>query len=97
MEDVAEQEARAEKHDAGLQPEFVRGDAGLKDARDADRVCDEKAEDDSPEDILDVGEGKVVRLGVGGDGLLNEFSGVAHGDEQEQSRDERENAAAETS
>ena len=37
MKDVAEQEARAEQHDAGLQPELVGGDAGLEDARECRR------------------------------------------------------------
>ncbi len=96
VEDVAEQKARAEQHDAGLQPEFVGGDSGLKDARNADSVRDEQADDDGPQHVFDVGERDVVGLGVGGDGLLDELAGVANGRKQKQARDERENAAAET-
>ena len=79
MEDVAQQEAGTEQNDAGFEPELIGGDAGLEDAGNTDGVGDEQADDDGPQDIFDVGEGYMVRLGVAGDGLFNEFSGIANG------------------
>ena len=51
--------------DADLEPELVGGYAGAEDARDADGVGDDDAEEDRPEDVLDVGEGDVVGFGPG--------------------------------
>src|SRR3989441_10436750 len=49
LEHVAEQKARAEQHDAGLEPEIVRGDAWAEHLRDAHGVRDHHAEHDGPE------------------------------------------------
>ena len=51
-------------HDAGFQPHFVRGDAGLEDLRDPDGVRDDEPEQDRPEDVLDVRQGEVEDLPV---------------------------------
>ena len=95
MKNIAEKEARAEQDDPGFEPELVSGYAGLKDARDTGSVSDDEADDDGPENVFDVGEGDVVGLGVGGDGLLDELSGVADGGQQKQAGDEFNDAACE--
>ena len=64
LEDVSEQEAGAEQHDARLEPEIVCGDAGAEDLRHADGVRDHQPDQDRPEHVLDVGQGEVVRLAV---------------------------------
>src|SRR6185312_8029895 len=56
VEEVLHEEAGADEHDAELEPKLVGGDAGTKDAADAEGVADDEAEDDGPEDIFDVGE-----------------------------------------
>ena len=80
--DVAEKEAGAEKDDAGFEPEFVGGDAGLEDFGEAEDVGDDEADEDGPEDVFDVGEGEVVGLGVGVDVFFEEFAGEADGGEE---------------
>ena len=83
LDDVAEHEADAEQHDAGLEPELVGVHAGAKDRRDADRVGDHQAEDDRPEHVFDVGQRQVVGPAVGGNRLLGQLAGVAD-DREEQ-------------
>src|SRR5262249_30575852 len=77
LEDVAEDETRAEKDDSGLEPELVGGDAGAEDACDADCVGDEDAEENAPEDVLDIGKGYVMGFGPGVEEVLDELAGVA--------------------
>jgi hypothetical protein len=60
MKHVSEQEARAEQNDAGFEPELVGGDAGREDARNADGVGDDEADDDGPQNEFNVGEGSVM-------------------------------------
>ena len=90
FEDVAEDEACAEEDDAGLEPEVVGGDAGAEDARDADGVGDDDAEEDGPEDVLDVGEGDVVGLGPGVEEVLDELAGVADDEEERDAGEQAE-------
>ena len=66
VQNIAEQEARAQEHDARLQPEFIGGDSGLEYARNAKDVGDDKADDDGPKNIFDIGKRDVVRFGVSG-------------------------------
>ena len=87
LEDVAEEEARAQEDDACFEPEFVSGHAGLEDFGDADGVGDEQAEENGPEDVFDVGEDPVVGFGVGADVLFEEFAGVANGGEKKDAGD----------
>ena len=62
--DVTEQKARAEQDDSGFQPEFVGGDAGLENSRDADGVGDDQADDDGPQYIFDIRQRQVMRFAV---------------------------------
>src|ERR1700722_2652478 len=92
MEDVAEQEARAEQNDARFEPELVGGDAGREDARNADGVGNDEADDDGPEHEFNVGERSVMGLSVGVDRQLDEFACVSHGGEKQQAGDESDGA-----
>ena len=56
MEDVLQQEAGADEDDAEFEPELIGGDAGAEDRSDAEGVRDDEAEDDGPQDVLDVRE-----------------------------------------
>ena len=89
LEDVSEDEACAEQNDSGLEPELVCGDAGAEDAGETDGVGDESAEEDGPEDVLDIGEGDVVGFGVGVEEVLDELTCVADDGEQRMSGKER--------
>ena len=86
--DVAEDEAGAEQDDAGLQPELVGGDAGAEDAREADGVGDEDAEEDGPEDVLDVGQGEVVSFAVAVMDCSTNLPAIADGGEEGDAGDE---------
>lgn len=77
LEHVAQDKARAEKDDSRLEPELIGRDAGAEDTGKADGVGDEDAEEDGPEDVLDIGEGEVVGLRVGVDGVFGGLAGVA--------------------
>ena len=91
FEYVSKDEACAEQDDAGLEPELVGGDTGAEDAGYADGVGDDDAEENGPEDVFDVGEGDVVGFGVGVDGVLDEFAGVAdHGEERDAGQEAEE-------
>src|SRR5712692_5893116 len=70
LQDVAEKEARAEQHDARLEPELVRGDSRPEDLWHADGVGNHQTQNDGPENVFDVGKRPVVSLGVGPDILL---------------------------
>ena len=80
--DVAEDKARAQQNDAGFEPELVGGDACAEDARQADGVGDEHADEDCPEDVFDVGQHEMVSFAVARDGLLDELAGVADDGQQ---------------
>src|ERR1700674_499763 len=85
---VTEQKPGAEQHDPRLQPEFIRGDACTEHFRNADGVGDQEAEDDSPQDVLDIRKRPMMRLGVSADVLLQKFARVADGGKQENSRND---------
>jgi hypothetical protein len=81
---VAQQEPGAEQHDPDLQPELVGGDARPEDRGHADRVADDQAEHDRPQDVLDV---RQPGAGCGRDGSqarLGEGADDADGQEQQQ-------------
>jgi hypothetical protein len=88
--DVSEDEPRSEQDDASLEPELIGGHAATEDCRDANGIGDGEADEDSPEDVLDVGKDQMVGLAVAGDELLDELSAIADGGEQEQTGDEAE-------
>ena len=90
LQDVSEDEARAEEDDSCLEPELVGRYAGTEDAGEADGVGDESAEEDGPEDVLDVGEGDVMGFGVGVEEVLDELACVADDGEQGDSGQEAE-------
>ena len=83
---IAEQEARAEQHDADFEPEFVGGHAGAENGRNADGVGDGQAQQNGPQHVFDIGENPVMGFGVFADVLFEKFSGVADGGEQEDCR-----------
>jgi hypothetical protein len=89
VEDVREDELGADQDDAELEPELIGGDAGAEDGGDGEDVGDEEAEDDGPEDVLDVREVVDVARGVDAEGL-EAFAGNADGEEQQRSRQQRE-------
>jgi hypothetical protein len=90
FEDVSKDEASAEQDDARLQPELVRGDPSAKDARQADCVGDEDAEENRPEHVLDVGQNEVVSFAVGVDEVLDELAGKANDRQQRDARKQAE-------
>jgi len=68
VKDVSEDELGTDEDDAELEPKLIGGYAGAEDFGDFKKVRDDEAEDDGPEDVLDVGEGNVVRgAEVGGE------------------------------
>ncbi len=83
-----------EEDDAGFEPELVGGDAGAEDAVNADGVGDEDAEEDRPEDVLDVGDDVVMGLGVGVDEVLDELARVADDGEESDAWKEAEESGA---
>jgi len=54
VEEVAEDEFCADENDAEFEPELVGGEAGAEERGKADCVADEEAEEDGPEDVLDL-------------------------------------------
>ena len=46
-------------------------------------VGDNEPDDDGPKNIFDIRKGNVMRLGVSGDGLFDEFSRIAYGNQQQ--------------
>ena len=56
LKDVAEKEARSEKDDSGFEPEFVGGEAGFESGGNAGCVGYHEAEEDGPENVLDIRE-----------------------------------------
>jgi hypothetical protein len=60
VQDILQQETRADEHDAKLEPELVRCDAGAENLCHAERVRDQEPENDGPEDVLDLWEAEVV-------------------------------------
>ncbi len=87
LENVAQKKSRAEQDDARLEPELVGGHAAAEDFRNADRVGDNQAEDDGPQDVFDTGKRPVMGLRVGADVLLQQFARVADGGEQNHTGD----------
>jgi hypothetical protein len=61
----------------------------MEEAREREGVGQEEAEDDGPEDVLDLREGVVMRVEVEAKRFQG-FGGEADGEEQQRSRDERE-------
>src|SRR6202790_5577152 len=92
FQNVAEQVACTEQHDAGFQPEFVRGDTGTKDFRNADGVGNQKSEKNSPEDVLDIRKDPMMRLRISAHVLLKQFARVADGCEQKHARNDSKKA-----
>jgi hypothetical protein len=91
-EDVGEDELGGYEDDAELEPELVGGDAGMEEAREREGVGEDEAEDDGPEDVLDLREGVVMSVEVEAE-RFEGFAGEADGEEQQRSRDEREELA----
>ena len=92
--DIAQEEARAQEDDACLQPELVGGDAGLEDLREAEDIGNDQANEDGPEDVLDVGDSQMVALGIGIDVFFEELAGETDGKEQGQTGKEPEEFGA---
>ena len=61
---------------------------GWKSFGHADGVADDEADDDGPEDVLDIRQREVMRFAVGGDGALDDSAGVAYGGEEQQAGDQ---------
>ncbi len=64
----------------------------MKDARHADGIGNQEADDNGPQHIFDVGKWNVVGLGVAVDGCLDDLAPIADGDEQKQAGNKRKNA-----
>ncbi len=60
----------------------------------ADGVGDEDAEEDRPQDVLDVGEDVVVGFAVGVDEVLDELARIADDGEERDAGDEAEEGGA---
>src|SRR4029077_4022313 len=87
LKNIAEQEARAEQHDSGFEPEFVSGQAGLECGGDAGSVGNDQSDEDGPEYIFNVGKSEMVRLAVGGERALEKFSSVSDRGQEKQARE----------
>ena len=85
---IAQNEASAEENDARLQPELVGSNAAPEELRHANGIRDDQPNKNGPQDVLDVGEHKVVRLPIPGDVLLKEFASDADNREQKDSGDQ---------
>jgi hypothetical protein len=87
VEDVLQEEARADQDDAEFQPEFVSGYAGAEDSRYTEDVADGESEDDGPEDILKMWERDA---GVGctelGKGVFEKLAQEADAEEKANAR-----------
>ena len=64
----------------------------MEEAREGEGVGEDEAEDDGPQDVLDLRE-RVVMRAEGEAERLEGFGGDADGEEQQRSRDEREELA----
>jgi hypothetical protein len=62
FDDIAQNETHSQCDNPDLQPEFVRLDAGVEDAVQADGVGDDKADDDRRQHILDVGHCPMIMV-----------------------------------
>ena len=82
MQDVLQQEARADQDDSQLEPQLVGGDAGAKEVGDAECVRDDKPENDGPENVLDLRERKMVLGAQNGEGVLQQLAREANTEEQ---------------
>ena len=83
VEDVLEEELCADEDDAEFEPELVGGDAGAEDGGYAEDVADGEAEDDGPEDVLEVREGEVGCGGAeDGEDVLEELAQETDAEEQ---------------
>ena len=92
VKQIAEEKTRSEEDDSCLQPEFVSGHASAEDRGYSNGVGDGEADDDGPQHIFNIGDDPVMCLGGTGDVLLEEFSGIADGEEQQEARDEFNNS-----
>ena len=82
MQDVLQQEARADQDDSQLEPELVGGDAGAEDGGDAEGVGDGEAENDRPQNVLDVRKSQVMLCAEDGEGVLQQLARQANSEEQ---------------
>jgi len=90
VEEVLHEKACADEDDAEFEPELVGGYAGLEDAGDAEGVADDEAEDDGPENVLNVRKRPRGMLGMeDGDGVLEDFAQKTDAEEQRHSRNRR--------
>ena len=80
--DIAEKKARAKKNDARFEPEFVGGNTGSENFGQAEDVGDDQADENGPQDVLDVGKWKVVSFGIGVDISFEKFAREADGGEK---------------
>ncbi len=82
VEDVSEDELGTDEDDAELEPELIGGYAGAEDCGNFKEVRKDEAEDDGPEDVLDVREGNVVRGAEVGGETFQQLAGDADGEKQ---------------
>jgi hypothetical protein len=64
VEDILKKELGSDEDDADFEPELVGGYAGTEAGGDTDSVADGEAEEDGPEDVLDVRDEQVWIAGV---------------------------------
>ncbi len=60
MQHVLQEKPGADQDDAELEPELIGGYAGAKDLGNVERVRDDQADNDGPEDIFNLRQAKVV-------------------------------------
>ena len=90
FEDVTQQKPRAEKNDAGFKPELIRCDTRAENCGYTDRVGDRQADQNGPQNILDIRKGPVMSFRVGSNILLQQFTCIADCREQENTGDDAE-------
>ncbi len=75
MQHVLQQEAGADQHDAELEPELVGGDAGAEDAWRRPKVFETmQAEDDGPQDVLNLRKVKVMLRAQDGEDVFEQLA-----------------------
>ena len=88
MEEIAEDKLCADEDDAELEPELLGSKAGEEEYGEADGISDCQAEEDRPENVLDLREGDVAGCAeVAAEGF-DSLPGEADAEEQRGTREE---------
>jgi len=82
---VTDQEARAQQHNSGLEPELVGCHAGAKQLRHANGVGNRQPQQNGPQNVFDVRQHQVMRFAIARNRLLDDLARVTHREQQQNS------------